>query len=130
MDKLRRECRIRGQPRQLQVAGEHTLPPTPSGPREVATISLSDNGTSSHLPSPTLCNLNYPRPSFHNYKTIACGRLARRAFALHEFPSLIEAILASEEEGERTRSLPASGAQALIDVIDEARSWLLVIAIS
>jgi hypothetical protein len=76
-----------------------------------------------------VCNLNYPQPSFHNYKTIACGRLARRAFALHEFPFLIEAILSSEEEGGRTRSLPASDAQTLIDVIDEARSCLLAIVI-
>ena len=48
-----------------------------------------------------------------------------RTFALHEFPSLIEAIFSSEDEDKAIRRLPVNGAQMLIEVLDEAR--LLVV---
>jgi hypothetical protein len=48
--------------------------------------------------------------------------------APHELHSLLETILSRKEEGEKINRLPEVDAQALIDVIDEARSTLLVIA--
>lgn len=50
-----------------------------------------------------------------------------RTFALHEFPSLIEAIFSSEDEDKAIRRLPVNGAQMLIEVLDEAR---LLVAVS
>ena len=46
--------------------------------------------------------------------------MIRRAFALHEFPSLIEAIFSSKDESDAIRCLLGDDAQAFIDVIDEA----------
>jgi hypothetical protein len=50
-----------------------------------------------------------------------CGRLIRRAFAPHEFPSLVEALFSSNDAGDRIRSLLGDDAQTFVDVINEAR---------
>jgi len=52
----------------------------------------------------------------------ACECLVRRKFAPHELPSLIEAILSSNDGDEMIRCLPRDDAQTFVDVIDEARS--------
>ena len=52
----------------------------------------------------------------------ACGRLVRRAFALHELPSLIEVIFSSQDESDTIRRLLGGDAQAFVDVMDEACS--------
>ena len=52
----------------------------------------------------------------------ASVRLVRRAFALHELPSLIEVIFSSPDEGDAIRRLLGDDAQAFVDVIYEARS--------
>ena len=56
----------------------------------------------------------------------ACGRLVRRAFALHELPSLIEVIFSSQDEGDTIRRLLGDDAQAFVDVIYEARPHPLI----
>ena len=58
------------------------------------------------------------------FLTQACRRLIGRAFALHELPSLVEAIFSSKDEADAIRCLPGDGAQTFIDVIDEACSTL------
>jgi len=63
-------------------------------------------------------------PFFLNPNAPACERLIRRAFALHELPSLIEAISSGEDESDTIRCLRGDDAQTFIDVIDEARSTL------
>ena len=63
-----------------------------------------------------------PDPSLSTSNITACERLIKREFAPHELPSLIEAILSSNDEGEMIRCLPGDDAQTFIDVIDEARS--------
>jgi serine/threonine protein kinase len=50
-----------------------------------------------------------------------CGRLIRRAFAPHELPSLVEAIVSSNDADNTIRSLVGDNAQTFVDVIDEAR---------
>lgn len=93
--------------------GERAPPPVPIDPHDTATTSVSESGTP--LASPLL-----PAPlSFLNFNTLACGRLIRRTFALHEFPSLIEAISLSKDEIDVVDCLSGDDAQALIDVIDE-----------
>jgi len=54
---------------------------------------------------------------------LGCGRVAKRAFALHELPSLIEVIFSSEDEGSMIRRLLGDDAQAFVDVIDEV--WFI-----
>ena len=54
----------------------------------------------------------------------ACGRLIRRAFTLHELPSLIESIFLSKDEGDTIRRLIGHDAQTFIDVIDEVHPTL------
>ena len=49
----------------------------------------------------------------------ACGRLVGRAFDVHEFPSLIEAIFSTKDEIDAICCLHGDDAQAFIDVIDE-----------
>ena len=51
----------------------------------------------------------------------ACGRLIRRAFTLHELPSLVEAIFSNNNASETIRSLLGDDAQTFVDVIDEVR---------
>jgi len=63
-----------------------------------------------------------PDPSFSTSNIAACGHLVRREFTTHELPSLIEAILSSNDEGEKVRCLPGDDAQTFVDVIDEACS--------
>ena len=60
-------------------------------------------------------------PIFLNSNTLACGRLIRRAFALHELPSLIETVFSGEGEGDTLHHLHRNDAQIFADVIDEAR---------
>jgi len=48
--------------------------------------------------------------------------LARRPFALHEIPSLVELIFSSLDEGDTIRRLLGDDAQASVDVIDEVYS--------
>lgn len=67
-------------------------------------------------------NAHYLRSLLFNYNALACRRLIRRAFALDELPSLIEAMLSNEREAKSILCLPAEDAQILIDVINEARS--------
>lgn len=50
--------------------------------------------------------------------------MIRRAFTLHELPSLVEAIFSSKGEADATRRLQGDDAQVFIDVIDEACSTL------
>ncbi|KAF9790630.1 kinase-like domain-containing protein [Thelephora terrestris] len=50
----------------------------------------------------------------------ACGRLTGRAFAIHELPSLIDAMLSSKDMDGTIRRLSWDGTQAFVDVIDEA----------
>ena len=52
----------------------------------------------------------------------ACRCLIGRASAPHEFPSLIEAVISSEDEGDAIRRLIGNDAQTFVDVIDEVRS--------
>lgn len=54
-----------------------------------------------------------------NPDTLACGRLIRREFAPHEFPSLVEAIFANKDT-DTIRGLVRDDAQDFVDVIDEA----------
>jgi len=61
-------------------------------------------------------------PLFLDSNTPVCRRLIRRAFALDELPSLIEAIVSTEDERDAICSLARDDAQTLIDVIDEVRS--------
>jgi len=63
-----------------------------------------------------------PDPFFSTSNVTAYGRLVRREFAPHELPSLIEAILSNNDDGEMIRCLPGDDAQSFVDVIDEARS--------
>jgi len=63
-----------------------------------------------------------PDPSVSASGITACGRLVRREFTPHELPSLIEAILSSNDDDEKIRCLPGDDAQTFVDVIDEARS--------
>lgn len=63
-----------------------------------------------------------PLLSQPQYSSLRGGRLIRRAFTLHELPSLVEAIFLNEDEGDTIRSLLGDDAQAFIDVIDEACS--------
>jgi len=49
----------------------------------------------------------------------ACRRLVEHAFALHELPSLIEAIFLDKNESRMIESLLGDDAQTFIDVIDE-----------
>ena len=58
---------------------------------------------------------------FLNSNTLACGRLIRRAFALHELPSLIETVFSGEDEGNTLQHLYRDDAQIFADVIDEVR---------
>ena len=58
------------------------------------------------------------------YHTQACQRLIRGAFVPRELPTLIEAILSSQDEGYMVRSFCRDDAQIFIDVIDEVRSTL------
>ena len=51
----------------------------------------------------------------------ACGLLVKREFAPHELPSLIEAMLSSNDEDEIIHCLPRVDVQTFVDVIDEAR---------
>ena len=67
-------------------------------------------------------NTDYSRVSSLDCNTIAYGRLISRAFALHELPSLTEAILSSTGESGGIRCLSMGDAQTLIDTMDEARS--------
>ena len=53
---------------------------------------------------------------------VACGRLIRHAFSLHELASLIDSILLDEDERETISSLPIDDAQTLVNVIDDVRS--------
>ena len=89
-------------------------------PRETATISVSKSCMFLASPSLILCE-NLTVPQFSTSKIVACKRLFKREFTPHEFPSLIEAIFSSNDEGEVIRSLPEEDAQAFIDAIDEAR---------
>ena len=89
----------------------------PVGLRNTATASVSESGTSLPDLARGIC-----RPLFLNFDTLACGRLIRRAFALHELPSLIEAIFSSKDEGNTIRCLTGDDAQTFVDVIDEVRS--------
>jgi len=50
--------------------------------------------------------------------------LIKHTFALHELPSLIEAISSGEDKSDAADHLHGDDAQTLIDVIDEARSPL------
>lgn len=90
-------------------------------PRDIATPSVFENGMSPAPHSPTMCRM-LNDPSFLNSTTAACGRLIKRAFALHELPSLIHAISSSRDDGDTTRCLPGDDAQTFIDVLYEARS--------
>ena len=56
------------------------------------------------------------------FNILVYGGLVRRAFALHELSSLIEAILSSQDEGDTIVHLLGDDAQAFVDVMDEARS--------
>jgi len=58
---------------------------------------------------------------FPNLNTLACGRLIRRAFDLHELPSLIETIFSSKDESDEIHSLLGGDAQTFVDVMNEAR---------
>ena len=40
---------------------------------------------------------------------------------MHEFPSLVEAILSEKDVDEKIHCLPVEDAQMLVDVIDEVR---------
>jgi hypothetical protein len=53
--------------------------------------------------------------------TPARERLIKRAFALHELPSLIEAIFSGNDADDTIRCLLGEDAQTFIDVMDEAR---------
>ena len=63
-----------------------------------------------------------PNSSFSASNTTAYGRLVRREFTPHELPSLIEAILSSNDDGEMIHCLPGDEPQSFVDVIYEARS--------
>jgi len=54
----------------------------------------------------------------------ALQRLIKRAFALHEFPSLAEAVFLSTDAGGMIHRLCVDDAQALIDAIAEVDSKL------
>ena len=91
-----------------------------------ATTPTSGSGTSSVLP--------FPIPHgvlltfyFLNFNVPACGRLVRRAFALHELPSLIEMIFSSQDESDTIRRLLGDDAQAFVDLMDQARLCPLII---
>lgn len=58
---------------------------------------------------------------FLNFNALACSRLVKRAFALHEFPFLVDTISSNKDEGDRVGSLHRDDAQDLVDVMDEAR---------
>jgi hypothetical protein len=59
-----------------------------------------------------------------NFNILACRRLIRREFALHELSPLIETIFSSGDAGDMIDSLLGDDAQAFIDVVDEVRSTL------
>ena len=84
----------------------------------VATTSVSGSGTSLVPLSPVLYGTSNTLLS----QLLGCGRAAKRAFALHELPSLIEVIFSSQDEGDTIRRLLGDDAQAFIDVIDEVYS--------
>ena len=67
-------------------------------------------------------------PNFSlNPNLAACRHLIERRFVLHELPSLVEAVLSSEDEGEIICNFNMVDAQTLADVIDEASHPLLVV---
>ena len=91
--------------------------------QDTATTLVSESGTSLPSPLPGLYGI-LAAPcyvTFLNFDTSACERLIRRTFALHELPSLIEAIL-SKGANDTIHRLLRDDAQTFADVINEARS--------
>ena len=64
------------------------------------------------------------RSSIRPFNIPACTRLVGRAFALHELPSLIEAIFSNKDGGNTVNLLQGDDAQTFVNVIDEVRSLL------
>jgi len=102
------------------VGGVLTPPSTPGDPQDDAETSVSENCAYSAPPCRPYAEHQLLR--FLNFDVLAYGRLIKRAFTPHELPSLIEATLSSEDEGDAIRRLLGDDAQAFIDVIDEVRS--------
>ena len=96
-------------------------PTIPMASRNTAT-SGPGGGTSSTPPSPILYGVLITDYScFLNFNGLVSRALAKRAFAPHGLPSLIEVIFSSNDEAYTIHRLLGDDAQAFIDVIDEAR---------
>ena len=108
---------------ETRSVGERAANVAPFVPHNTTITSMSDSGTSL-VPPFRPCARCYYFSHHLNFNTSACGRLIRRAFTLHELPSLIEAIFSSKNEADEIRSLSGDGAQTFIDVMDEVRSTL------
>ena len=84
-----------------------------------ATTSVAESGMSSAPPllafCATLVTSRFILPS------PACQRLIKRAFALHELPSLNEAVFSSADVDDIIRRICVGDAQAFIDVMNEVR---------
>lgn len=99
---------------------QHDPHPMLVDPHHCATISVPEGGTSPPPPSPTLCKILITPRFFRD--AVAYRRLISRTFALHELPSLVDAIHLNNDEREAVSSLPVGDAQVLIDVIYDVRS--------
>ena len=111
-----KKVEVEGRKREVQeIPGAISLAPTRS--RRVATTSVSESGTSLAPPSQALCG------TLIALNPLACGRLIRRATALHELSS-IEEIFSGRDEGDTIRCLLGDDPQTFIDMIDEARPAL------
>lgn len=104
--------------------GERVTDLAPADPHHISTTFVSESGTFLPLSSQTWHRVLIA-PHF-SASIPVCGRLIRRAFALHELPSLIEAIFASKDEVDAIRCLFGDDAQTFIDVVDEVRSTLVL----
>ena len=89
------------------------------GPHDV--IKVLKSGMSPVIPSSMRWILIPPPTIPFQLNIVAHERLIRRAFTMHEFPSLVEAILSEKDVDEKIHCLPVEDAQMLVDVIDEVR---------
>ena len=95
---------------------EHGARLTPDAPDETVAFFAPNTGALSalHWRSFTEHRLSFP---FLNPNTAACGH----AFALHELPSMIDAIFSGKDRDDTICRLPGDDPQCFIDVIDEVR---------
>ena len=89
-----------------------------------AIVSAAQSGTSSALRSPIFCATPTVLSFILCFDTPAFQRLISLAFDPHKLPSLVDAVLSSEDQVDLIRSLSKDDTQTFIDVIDDVRSSL------